>query len=93
MLEAPKKPWTPGIRASAVPTFSGSSNGPPWQRTRMSLRTERPASATVMTRSIAWSSVSATPAPMVPAVVRPTCATSWSAPALAMAFASSALKT
>ena len=31
MLEAPKKPWTPGIRASASPTFSGSSNGPPWQ--------------------------------------------------------------
>lgn len=29
MLEAPKKPTIPGIFLRAMPTFSGSSNGPP----------------------------------------------------------------
>ena len=93
MDEAPKKPSMPGMRASASTTLSGSSKGPPWQMTRMSLRTLRPASAIVITLSIASSSVKATAAPMLPAVVNPTCATSWSAPAWAMALASSASKT
>ena len=40
----------PGMRARAWPTWSGSSNGPPWQSTMISVRTERPASAIAMTR-------------------------------------------
>ena len=35
----------PGILANAVPTLSGSSKAPPWQITRISFRTLRPASA------------------------------------------------
>ena len=60
MLDAPKNPMMPGILGSAVPTFSGSSNGPPWQMTIWSLLTDHAASAIPITLSIAWSSVSAT---------------------------------
>src|ERR1700691_3291935 len=75
MLDAPKNPAMPGSRARPAPTVSGSSNGPPWQITRMSSRTLRPASAMARTRRTAWSRLSATAAPMLPAVVRPTWAT------------------
>ncbi len=61
--------------------------------TNTSLRTVRAASCIAWTRAADSSSVSAVFAPIEPFVVRPRCATSTSAPALAIARALSASKT
>ncbi len=87
MLEAPKKPAMPVVRARTYSASSGSAIGPPWQRTMMSERTARAASCIFCTRRADSSSVSAVLAPIDPLVVRPRCATSTSAPALAIALA------
>ena len=93
MLDAPKKPATPVVRASTNSASSGSAIGPPWHSTMMSFRTARAASCITCTRRADSSSVSAVLAPIDPLVVRPRWATSTSAPALAIALAVSASKT
>ena len=67
--------------------------GPPWQRTSMSGRTFFAASAQLSMRGAHSSSVFAVFAPMEPFVVSPMWQTRMSAPASAMATASSSLKT
>ena len=93
MLDAPKKPTMPFVFSRTYRTSSGSEIGPPWQSTRMSGFTAFAASASACTRFAASASVSAVFAPMVPFVVSPMCGISTSAPAAAIASASSSVKT
>src|SRR5262249_51014806 len=93
MLDAPKKPTTPWVWDRMYCASSGSAMGPPWQSTRMSGFTAFAASHSACTRSAAWDSVSADLAPIVPFVVSPMCGISTSAPAFAIARASSSVKT
>jgi len=71
---------------------SGIETGPPWQSTITSGLTALAASHISWILVGAPSSVRAEVAPIEPLVVRPKCATTTSAPASAIAFASSGLK-
>ena len=93
MLEAPKKPTMPVVRSRTYWASSGSAIGPPWHRQRMSGLTSRAASPQACTRATASSSEMPEREPMVPPVVRPMCGTRTSAPACAIARASSSSKT
>ena len=91
--EAPKKPTTPPVRASTYAASSGSAIGPPWQRTSTSGLTALAASPQACTSATHSSSDFAVSAPIEPPVVRPMCGTITSAPAAAIAAASSSLNT
>ena len=91
--DAPKKPTTPSVRARTYAASSGSAIGPPWQRTITSGLTSRAASCIAWISGTQSSSVFAVSAPIEPPVVSPMCGTSTSAPASAIATASSTVKT
>ena len=91
--DAPKKPTIPSVRSITKAASSGSAIGPPWQRTRMSGLTRFAASCIAWISGTHCSSVFAVDAPIAPPVVRPMWGTSTSAPASAIAVASSSVKT
>jgi hypothetical protein len=72
---------------------SGCAIGPPWQRMIASRRTESAAAAIASIESRLSSSVLPEVATIEAPSVYPICATMMSAPAFAIAFASSGLKT
>src|SRR4051794_17110327 len=91
--DAPKNPTTPSVLSRMYAASSGSEIGPPWHRTRICGLTAAAASRIAWIGGTHSSSVLAVSAPIAPPVVSPLCGTRTSAPASALAAASSTEKT